>query len=60
LRGLLLKEAARVSRATNRTFGVIQEAADGGFMLATLKSLGAADVAKVQAALRELQRMAVA
>jgi hypothetical protein len=61
LRGLLLQEAARVSGATNRTLGdVIQEAAEGGFTLATLKSLGAADVAKVQAALRKLQRMAVA
>ena len=61
LRGLLLREAARVSGATNRTLGdVIQEAASGAFTLATLKSLGGADTAKVQAALRKLQAMAVA
>ena len=59
LRGLLLQEAARVSGATKRTLGdVVQEAADGAFTLATLKSLGGADVAKVEAALRKLQRMA--
>jgi hypothetical protein len=61
LRGLLLQEAARVSGATHRTLGdVVQEATDGAFTLATLKSLGAADVAKVQTALRKLRRMAVA
>jgi hypothetical protein len=61
LRGLLLREAARVSGATHRTLGaVVQEATDGAFTLATLKSLGAADVAKVQTALRKLRRMAVA
>jgi hypothetical protein len=61
LRGLLLREAARVSGATNRTLGdVIREAADGAFTLASLKSLGEADTAKVQAALTRLQAMAVA
>src|SRR5262249_43203038 len=50
LRGLLLQEAARVSGATKRILGdVVQEAADGAFTLATLKSLGEADVAKVEA-----------
>ena len=61
LRGLLLREAARVSGATNRTLGdVIQQVAEGAFTLASLKSLGAADTAKVQAALTKLQAMAVA
>lgn len=61
LRGLLLREAARVSGATNRTLGdVIQEAASGAFTLASLKSLGAADADKIEAALRKLQAMAVA
>jgi hypothetical protein len=61
LRGLLLREAARVSGATNRTLGdVIQEAASGAFTLVTLKSLGTADADKIEAALRKLQAMAVA
>jgi hypothetical protein len=61
LRGLLLREATRVSGTTNRTLGdVIQEAAEGAFTLASLKSLGEADTAKVQAALTKLQAMAVA
>ena len=61
LRSLLLREAARVSGATNRTLGeVIQEAASGAFTLASLKSLGTADADKVEAALRRLQAMAVA
>jgi hypothetical protein len=61
LRGLLLREAARVSGATNRTLGdVIQEVAAGAFTLASLKSLCAADADKVEAALRKLQGMAVA
>jgi hypothetical protein len=61
LRGLLLREAARVSGATNRTLGdVIQEVTEGAFTLASLKSLGEADTAKVQAALTKLQVMAVA
>ncbi len=61
LRGLLLREAARVSGATNRTLGdVIQEAAEGAFTLASLKSLGGADTAKIEAALRKLQAIAVA
>jgi hypothetical protein len=61
LRGLLLREAARVSGATNRTLGdVIQEAAEGAFTLSSLKSLGEADLAKVRAALTKVQAMAVA
>jgi len=61
LRGRLLREAARVSSASNRTLSdVIREAAEGAFTLASLKSLGGADTAKVQAALRKLQAMAVA
>jgi hypothetical protein len=61
LRGLLLREATRVSGTTNRTLGdVIQEAAEGAFTLASLKSLGEADTAKVQAALTKLQAMAAA
>jgi hypothetical protein len=61
LRGLLLREAARVSGATNRTLGeVVQEAASGAFTLASLKSLGTADADKIEAALRKLQVMAVA
>src|SRR5437016_1800226 len=40
LRGRLLREAARVSGAMNRTLGdVIQEAAKGAFTLATLRTL---------------------
>jgi len=61
LRGCLLREAARVSGAMNRTLGdVIQEAAKGGFTLATLRTLGDSDVGKVEAALRELEHIAVA
>jgi hypothetical protein len=61
LRGLVLREAARVSGATNRTLGdVIQEAAEGAFTLASLKSLGEADSAKLRAALTRLQAMASA
>jgi hypothetical protein len=61
LRDRLLREAARVSSATNRTLGdVIQEAASGAFTLASLKSLGTADADKIEAALRRLQAMAVA
>ena len=60
LRGRLLREAARVTGATNRTLGdVIQEAATGAFNLATLKALGAADIGKVEAALHKLEQMAV-
>ena len=58
LRERLLREAARVSSATNRTLGdVIQEAANGAFTVATLKQLGTADVGKVEAALRKLEQM---
>ena len=61
LRGLLLREAARVSGATNRALGdVIQDVAAGAFTLASLKSLCAADAEKVEAALRKLKVMAVA
>jgi hypothetical protein len=61
LRGLLSREAARVSGVTNRTLGdVVQEAASGAFALASLKSLGTADADKVDAALRKLRAMAVA
>ena len=61
LRSQLLREAARVSGATNRTLGnVIQEVAAGAFTLASLKSLCAADADKVEAALRKLRGMAVA
>ena len=60
LRGRLLREAARVSGAMNRTLGdVIQEAAKGAFTLATLRTLGDADAGKVEAALRELEHTAV-
>jgi hypothetical protein len=61
LRGHLLREAARVSGATNRTLGgVIQEVAKGAFTLATLGTLGDADAGKVEAALRVLAQMAAA
>jgi hypothetical protein len=61
LRGRLLREAARVSGAMNRTLGdVIQEAARGAFTLATLRTLGDSDASKVEAALRELEHTAVA
>jgi len=50
-----------VSGAMNRTLGdVIQEAAKGAFTLATLRALGDSDVGKVEAALRELEHIAVA
>jgi hypothetical protein len=59
LRGRLLQEAARVSGATNRTLAeVINQAANGTFSFATLRTLGEADVGKVRAALTELGRMA--
>jgi hypothetical protein len=61
LRGRLLREAARVSGAMNRTLGdVIQEVARGAFTLATLGTLGDSDAGKVEAALRELEQMAAA
>ena len=54
-------EAARVSGAMNRTLGyVIQQAAKGSFSLATVRTLGDGDVGKVEAALRELERMVAA
>jgi hypothetical protein len=39
---------------------VINRAANGTFNFANLKTLGEADIGKVQAALTELQRMAAA
>jgi hypothetical protein len=61
LRGRLLREGARVSGALNRTLGdVIQKAAKGAFTLATLRTLGDSDAGKVEAALKELEHMAVA
>lgn len=60
-RGRLLREAARVSGATNQTLAeVIQRASKGAFTLATLKSLGPADIGVVQAALNELERLTAA
>ncbi len=60
LRGRLLREAARVSGALNRTLGdVIQEAAKGAFTLATLRTLPDAEADKVAAALHQLERTAV-
>jgi hypothetical protein len=60
-RGRLLREAARVSGATNRTLAeVIQRASKGAFTLATLKSLGVADIGVVQAALTELKSLTAA
>lgn len=59
LRGRLLQEATRVSGETKRTLAeVINQAAKGAFSLATLKTLGVADVGKVQAALTELEQIA--
>ena len=39
---------------------VIQKAAKGAFTLATLRALGDSDAGKVEAALKELEHMAVA
>jgi hypothetical protein len=59
LRGRLLHEAARVSSATHETLAeVIRRGSKGALSLATLKSLGEADVAAVRSALSELERMA--
>jgi hypothetical protein len=59
LRGRLLHEANRVSSATRRSLAdVINEAAKETFNFATLKTLGDADIAKVRAALTELERIA--
>jgi len=58
LRGRLLQEAARVSGATNRTLAeVINQAANGTFSFATVRTLGEADVGKVRSALTELGRL---
>ncbi len=59
LRGRLLREANRVSSATGRPLAaVINQAANGTFTFANLRSLGAVDVGKVQTALTELERIA--
>ncbi len=59
LRGRLLREANRVSGATGRSLAVvINQAAKGAFTFANLRTLGAADIGKVQTALTELQRTA--
>jgi hypothetical protein len=59
LRGRLLREANRVSGATGRPLAaVINQAANGTFTFANLRTLGAADMGKMQTALTELQRMA--
>jgi hypothetical protein len=59
LRGRLLREANRVSSATGRPLAaVINQAANGTFTFANLRTLGAADIGKMQTALTELQRMA--
>jgi hypothetical protein len=59
LRGRLLREANRVSGATGRPLAVvINQAANGTFTFANLRTLGAGDIGKVQAVLTELQRMA--
>src|SRR6266849_3408530 len=61
LRGRLLHEANRVSSAARRPLAeVINEAARGTFNFASLKTLGAADIGKVLAALTELERIAAA
>jgi hypothetical protein len=60
VRGRLLHEAARVSSVTKETLAeVIRRASKGAFTLATLKSLGVADIAAVRSAVSELERMAV-
>jgi hypothetical protein len=59
LRGRLLHEANRVSRAAGRPLAeVINEVARGTFKFANLKTLGDADIDKVLAALTELERIA--
>src|ERR1022692_3250638 len=59
LRGRLLREANRVSGATGRSLAVvINQAANGTFTFANLRTLGAADIGKVQTALTELERIA--
>ena len=59
LRGRLLREANRVSGATGRPLAVvINQAASGTFTFANLRTLGAADIGKLQTALTELQRTA--
>ena len=61
LRGRLLHEANRVSSATRRPLAdVINQAANGTFNFANLKTLGPADTDKVLAALAELHRIEAA
>jgi len=56
LRGRLLLEANRVSSATGRPLAaVINQAAKGTFTFANLRTLGVADIGKVQNVLAELQ-----
>ena len=58
LRVRLLREANRVSGTTGRPLAVvINQAANGTFTFANLRTLGAADIGKMQTALTELQRM---
>ena len=61
LRGRLLREANRVSSVTGQSLAaVINQAANGTFTFANLRTLGAADISNVQTALTELQKMATA
>ncbi|MBC8165407.1 MAG: hypothetical protein H7Y20_06000 [Bryobacteraceae bacterium] len=61
LRGRLLHEANRVSRAKRRPLAdVINQAAKGSFTFANLKTLGEADIGKVADALTELHRLEAA
>ncbi|MCZ2155603.1 MAG: hypothetical protein LC114_17165, partial [Bryobacterales bacterium] len=55
-RGLLLREASRVSTATRRSLGeVINHAANGAFQFSGLSSLGDSDLPAIRAALHNLQ-----
>ena len=59
MRGRLLLEANRVSSATGRPLAaVINQAAKGTFTFANLRTLGVADIGKVQNVLAELQKIA--
>jgi hypothetical protein len=61
LRGRLLREANRVSSATGQPLAaVVNQAANGTFTFANLRTLGAADIGNVRTALTELQKMATA
>lgn len=55
-RGLLLREASRVSTATRRSLGeVINHAANGAFQFSGLSSLGDSDLPAIRAAIHNLQ-----